>query len=180
MLFGVAIVFLITIGMSETYKKSILEARAKKLGIKGPPQRQLSRVGTFKFFATNTVTRPIRMLLTEPIVTFLDVYVAFTFGLLNAFFPAFPLVFRSQYHFDLGSIGLTYLGQTAGSAIGLIIELCTYHFYWKRIGQATKEQGSTTKQGPEKWLFTAKIGAILLPISYGKHPLLAGPAMNMN
>ena len=39
--FGIAIVFAIVLGMSETYKKTILENRAKKLGIPGLQSRQV-------------------------------------------------------------------------------------------------------------------------------------------
>ena len=45
-----------------------------------------------KQFVTKTVSRPIYMMFTEPIVTFFDIYNAFNFGLLNAFFAAFSWV----------------------------------------------------------------------------------------
>lgn len=72
-LFGLVIVLATTLGMSETYKKSILKARAKKLGIEGPPEPERSAMETLKFFATKTVVRPMHMLFTEPIVTAFDV-----------------------------------------------------------------------------------------------------------
>jgi hypothetical protein len=43
------------------------------------------------------------MMFTEPIVTFFDIYNAFNFGLLNAFFAAFSWVFVAaiRYPFDI-------------------------------------------------------------------------------
>ena len=38
------------------------------------------------------IPRPIYMMCTEPIVTFFDIYNAFNFGLLNAFFAAYSWV----------------------------------------------------------------------------------------
>ena len=93
--FGIVITFAITLGMSETYKKTILQQRAKKLGIPGPEAPDRTFGQTVKFFATKTVTRPVHMLLTEPIVGLFDLYVAFNFGLLNAFFAAFSWVSKT-------------------------------------------------------------------------------------
>jgi len=165
-LFGLVIVLTTTLGMSETYKKCILQSRAKKLGIPGPPEPQRSKKETIKFFATKTVARPMHMLFTEPIVTLFDAYVAFNFGLLNAFFAAFTWVFENVYGFDVASAGLTYLGQAAGSLVGLAIMLYVYHFIWAKESQRIKqEEGKSAKMAPEKRLIIAKLGAPLLPIS---------------
>lgn len=96
--FGIVITFAITLGMSETYKKTILLQRAKRLGIPGPEAPDRTFGQTVKFFATKTVTRPVHMLLTEPIVGLFDLYVAFNFGLLNAFFAAFSWVSCHQIY----------------------------------------------------------------------------------
>lgn len=106
------------------------------------------------------------MLFTEPIVTFFDVYIAFNFGLLDAFFAAFSYVFETVYGFDIGSTRLTFLGQAVGSFIGLIIMLCIYRFYWtKEAHHKAKKTEVNGKMSPDKRLVIAMMGASLIPIS---------------
>jgi len=163
LLMGLAIVFTITLGMSETYKKVILQRRAKRLGIPGPPGQEGTLVEKVKFFATKTVVRPLHMLCTESIVTLFDIYVAFNFGLLNAFFAAFSWVFETVYGFSLGITGLTYLGQTVGSMVGLAIMLYVYNYVW--AAQSRRAQVEGQKVPPERRLIIAKLGAPLIPVS---------------
>ena len=93
-LFGLAVAITMTLFMSESYKSVLLKKRAKKLGIK-PPQPKPSVYDNLKYFVTKTITRPMYMMVTEPIVTLFDIYNAFNFGLLNAFFAAFSWVYAS-------------------------------------------------------------------------------------
>lgn len=165
MLFGVAIVLAITVFMKETYKPSILKARAKRLGIPGPVEPQRTRAEFFAYFAGKTLVRPIKMLLTEPIVTLFDIYTAFTFGLLNAFFAAFSYVFEHTYRFNLGSTGLTYLGQAVGSIFGLAIILYFSQYRWAVETKKLVEADPEARYPPERKLIIAKIGAPLLPLS---------------
>lgn len=164
-LFALVWIFAITLGMSETYKKVILMQRAKKLGVEGPGERR-STAETVKFFVRKTILRPLHMLCTETIVTLFDLYVAIDFGLLNAFFPAFPLVFGETYGFDLSSIGLTFLGQAVGSLVGFCMIVVFDKFFYQPRWQANKdhEKGSAKLQ-PEQRLWIAMLGAPMLPIS---------------
>lgn len=164
-LFALAGIFAITLGMSETYKKVVLINRAKSLGIEGPGEDR-STAETIKFFIRKTVLRPLHMLCTETIVTLFDLYVAINFGLLNAFFPAFPLVFRETYDFGLGQIGLTFLGQAAGSLIGFCMIVAFDKYSYQPRWRAAKEQKEgKAKLPPEQRLWIAMVGAPLLPIS---------------
>jgi hypothetical protein len=78
--------------MSESYKSVLLKRRGKKLGIHPSADLKPSAFDNMKYFVTRTITRPIYMMFTEPIVTLFDIYNAFNFGLLNAFFAAFSWV----------------------------------------------------------------------------------------
>lgn len=105
------------------------------------------------------------MLLTEPIVTFFDVYVAFNFGLLNAFFAAFSYTFETVYGFSVIQQGLTYLGQAVGSVVGATIILYVYRFYWtKEDAEVKKQYGPDAKMSPDKRLVIAMIGAPMIPV----------------
>ncbi|KAI5364037.1 Putative major facilitator superfamily, MFS transporter superfamily [Septoria linicola] len=165
MLFGSALVIALTMGMSETYKSVILRKRAKALNIEGPPSPHANKsaMETIKSFATKTIVRPLHMMCTEPIVTLFDLYVAFNFGLLNAFFASFSWVFENVYGFGIGVTGLTYLGQLVGTFIGLGIMIWISIYRWPRQAAAKSQEG--TKLEPEYRLLSAKIGAPCLPIS---------------
>lgn len=78
----------------ETYKKIILQKRAKKFGIPPPPNPLPPGLARIKFLLFVTVLRPIRMLVTEPIVAYFSTYTAFNFAVLFGFFDAFPIVFQ--------------------------------------------------------------------------------------
>lgn len=160
-LMGIGIVFVITLCMKETYKKTILQQRAKALDIPGPPVPDRTLWQTVRFFAVKTITRPLHMLFTEPIVALYDLYVGFNFGLLNAFFAAYSWVFETVYGFGIRQTGLTYLGQAVGSFVGFGILLFTYRVYWTRQAQLAKP----SKMAPEKRLVVAMVGAPMLPLS---------------
>lgn len=165
-LFALAWTFAITLGMSETYKKVILERRAKKLEVEGSPDKNLSKAQTIAFFARKTVIRPLHMLCTETIVTLFDIYVAINFGLLNAFFAAFPSIFRDIYGFNLSRIGLTFLGQAVGSLCGFCMIVAFDKYFYQRKAQSAKEQGKgMAKLPPEQRLWIAMLGAPMLPTS---------------
>jgi len=149
---------------SETYKAVILRKRARRLGLSDPTAIKLSRSDATKLFLTKTVLRPLHMMTTEPIVAAFDIYVAFNFGLLNAFFAAFPWVFARQYGFGLGAIGLTYLGQAGGSIVGWVIMLYVYSQYWTKETAKAKLEDTAAKMAPEKRLVFAKLASPMLPI----------------
>ena len=149
--------------MSETYKSVILKHRAKRLRVAGPPETKVPPTERLKLFVTKTISRPIYMMTTEPIVMLFDIYNAFNFGLLNAFFAAFSWVFKKQYHFGLVATGLTYVGQAVGSIAGLLIMLYIYYYYWAKESERAKQDDRNAKMSPDKRLIIAKIAAPLLP-----------------
>lgn len=91
-LFGLVIAIGLTVPMSESYKAVLLRRRAKRLGLQSQPGSKSSLGANIRLFLTRTITRPIYMMFTEPIVMFFDIYNAFNFGILNAFFAAFSWV----------------------------------------------------------------------------------------
>ncbi|KAK0617352.1 major facilitator superfamily domain-containing protein [Immersiella caudata] len=59
---------------------------------------------------SHSLLRPFQILLFEPMALILDVYSAILLGLLYLFFGAFPLVFSTNYGFNLWQVGLTFMG----------------------------------------------------------------------
>jgi multidrug resistance protein len=142
--------------MSETYKSAILKRRAKQRGAEYPSQP----VATF---VQSTLTRPAHMFCVEPVVACFTTYIAFNMGMMNAFFAAYPYVFKTTYGFDIGAVGLTFIALGVGVCIGcLIIVVVSRATHRRQMAQAA---GSDGKIIPESRLPLAMIGSVLLPIS---------------
>ncbi|ETI24738.1 hypothetical protein G647_04108 [Cladophialophora carrionii CBS 160.54] len=102
--------------MRESYKRTILERRARRLNIQGPPQPSRSLPSTIKHFLTTIFLRPVHMLVTEVIVTIVCLYNGFLFGLMYTFVVASPWVFQHYYGFGLTGQSLSFIGLMVGTA----------------------------------------------------------------
>jgi DHA1 family multidrug resistance protein-like MFS transporter len=114
--------------LEETYppvvlvqKASELRRRTKNWGIHA---KQEEIEIDFKELITKNFSRPIRLLVTEPIVLLLSIYMAFIYGLLYLFLTAYPIVFQQIHGMNGGVGGLPYFGMIAGQLLaGLYVAL---------------------------------------------------------
>ncbi|KAI3227171.1 hypothetical protein DTO012A7_6837 [Penicillium roqueforti] len=142
----------------ETFHPIIKRRRARELGLEAPPSAPLS--SKLRLFVTISLLRPIHMLLTEPIVGFICLYVACEFATLFSFFAAFPLIFQGTYHFNIESSGLVFLAIVVGCLLGTVtVILCNVFLYLPKV--ANHPEGQTP---PEYRLYPALIGSVGLPI----------------
>jgi multidrug resistance protein len=149
--------------MQETYKKIILQRRAKKLNI--PPPKQVFPPGLagIKFIMTVTLLRPVTMLFTEPIVGFMSLYNAFTFSILFAFFEAFPLVFNGIYGFTISQVGLAFLSVAIGVVIAVVTALIIDVTKFQKEYRKSVSEGRTAV-APEHRLYAAMYGSFGITI----------------
>ena len=156
--------YLSSVFISETYKKTILQRRSKRLGIPPPPKSLPPGIAGIGYLITVTLFRPLHMLFTEPIVFFFSLYTAFTFAILFAFFEAFPVVFGGVYGFSTSQTGLTFLAVGLGVLIAtittVIIDRKVYMKYHRRAKQAGKIGAP-----PEHRLYAAMSGGPGITIS---------------
>lgn len=104
------------------------------------------------------------MLYTEPITLLLSLYTAYTFGILFAFFAAFPFIFSGpDYGFSTSQTGLTFIsigiGVTLGSITAVILDTIIYQ---KRHSEALA-RGDAHVQ-PEQRLWAAMIASVGMPV----------------
>ncbi|KAK9473553.1 major facilitator superfamily domain-containing protein [Dipodascopsis tothii] len=156
LMFGGAILPFV-VACPETYKPIILKKRAVKRGIALPPRPPPGQA--LKLIVSVTLVRPFAMLVLEPIVLALSVYMAFVFAVLFGFFEAFPFVFESVYHFGAGEVGLTFVGI----GVGLLIGTAFYLFVERKFYR--KQFLAGTPGEPETRLLPAKVGAVCLPVA---------------
>lgn len=161
-LFATVPIYIFSLGMQESYKKIILKRRAKKRGIPVVTQGPKG-LAAIKLLLTITLTRPVRMLLTEPIVTFLSLYVAFVFAVLFAFFAAFPIVFEGIYHFNTGESGLVFLGVGLGVAMAVVTGVLSDKLIYQKHHRLAIAEGRT-HAAPEHRLYPAMWASVGLPI----------------
>lgn len=71
--------------------------------------------------------------MTEPIVLFLSVYMAFIYGLLYLFLTAYAIVFQRTHHFNPGLGGLPYFGMVIGMVIAGVYIVLTQPGYNRKL-----------------------------------------------
>ncbi|GFP60151.1 major facilitator superfamily multidrug transporter mdrA [Trichoderma asperellum] len=152
--------FTITLGcfIGETFHPILKRRLAKKRGLEVPPLPPVSE--RIKTFAVVAAIRPLLMLFTEPIVSFICLYVAVNFGTLFSFFGGVPYSFGMVYHFDTEQSGLVFLAIVIGCFLGLAtIMACEIFFYRKQVPNYPPH-----KIPPEHRLYPAMMGCFGLPI----------------
>jgi hypothetical protein len=154
----------VTCFAGETHKKTLIQRRNKKLGLPPPPTPFTSTKAKLNFFLTVTLTRPLHMLVTEPIVAFLSGYIAFNFAILFSFFAAFPYVFESVYDFDTEQSGLVFLALGVGCLLAVPTVLICDHLYYQPHVRLSHEEGRRGLVPPEYKLYPAMMGSFGLPI----------------
>jgi MFS family permease len=144
----------------ETSHKEILRRRAVKRGISQPPQP--SPAAALKMLVQITFLRPVKMLVAEPIVSFMALYTSYAFGVLFALFTAYPYIFMGVYGFTTGETGLAFLGIF----IGTLLAVLTFFIFDRTVYQKARSRAPPGKSpAPEERLYTSMVGSFGIPIS---------------
>ena len=164
-LFFAIVIYIPSLFIRETYKKTILARRAGLLLLSRDVSLR-TPIQTARFFITITLARPMRMLFTEPIVSFFSLYVAFACAIVYAFYAVVPWVFVQVYGFSVSSQGLVFLGLTVGyvGTVGTIIVIARLRKTRHKGRTASNEDGGKTASTPEGSLHLAMVGSIALPV----------------
>ncbi|KAI1982244.1 hypothetical protein LOZ51_001019 [Ophidiomyces ophidiicola] len=111
--------------LPETFRPVILAKRAARM------KKELNRddivvpdsveTRNLKDLFAVTLTRPVTMLFTEPIVPAVCLYMAFLYAILYLFFQAYPIIFQGEYAMAPGIDGLAYMPVGIGSVISAIM-----------------------------------------------------------
>lgn len=99
-------------------KAEILRRRTKNWAIHAAHEETSLSV---KVIIEKYITRPVRMLFTEPIIFLITLYNAFIYGILYLCITAIPLIFMGEYKFSQGVAELPYLAMLIGILIGYLL-----------------------------------------------------------
>ncbi|EXJ89070.1 hypothetical protein A1O3_02134 [Capronia epimyces CBS 606.96] len=151
--------------LPETSADKILSDKAARLRKQtGNPEWKSAteRVGALSLESVARVylIRPFAMLIYEPIVLLLSLYLALLYGIEYLFFEAFPFVYAGIYGWGPGVVGLSFFGALIGVFIGMAFQMWfiryRYGGQWARTGQPPPL---------EEWLWTMLFGCFCVPIS---------------
>lgn len=161
-LFFAATIFPLLGFVHESYRKVLIQRISKRENIELPePGRDPSKI--FMQFFTSTITRPVHMLFTEPIVGFVCLYCSFQFALLYTFIVGSPYIFQVTYGFDEREQGLSFLGLIVGAccaAVALILmDASVYQAKYRSFVQVFPNR----EFSPEHRLYPSMVGSIILP-----------------
>lgn len=149
-------------GLRETRGSVTLQKRAKKLRNETGDERWVAKeeleAPGIKSMLYNSSVKAVYMLVTEPVVFFFGLWIAFSWFLTFLFLSVISITFSEKKGWGEGVAGLPYIGLAVG---------CTLAFF-ANFGQIFYYDGLRKKLGhnppPENRLYGAMFGAIFLPI----------------
>jgi len=145
----------------ETYAPVLLQRRAKRLRYETKHWALHARADEARVDMHEIVVkylfRPFTMLVLEPILVLITIYLALIYGITYLLFEAFPISFQEQRGWNNGVGALPFIGITIGVVIGVAI------IAWvskTRFARKLQEHGHVV---PEERLPNMIIGGALLP-----------------
>jgi MFS family permease len=147
------------VGLPETYHSVLLKRKAARLRRETGDERywhpQEKEKINLENVLTKYVSRPLRMLFTEPMVTCIAAYASFIYGLLFFQLEAFPIVFREQRGYSVVVSALPFLGLFVGVLGALPINFANQPLYARAVAR------NKGRPAPEARLPPMFIGGIL-------------------
>ncbi|KAK9351613.1 major facilitator superfamily domain-containing protein [Lipomyces doorenjongii] len=171
--------FIITSAIPETYAPVILKRRAAKLRKEtGNPNimtEQERLKAPLSEIIRTVLVRPVMLIMTEPVLDLMNMYIVLIYSLLYAFFFAYPVIFQELYDYNDGMIGLMFIPILIGAMFALVTTPILEKVYTRTISRRLPT--------PEDRLIGSMIGAPFVPIalfilgatSY-KHIIWVGPS----
>ncbi|RSL64538.1 hypothetical protein CEP54_004644 [Fusarium duplospermum] len=151
--------------LPETYGPILLSRRARKMRKEDPASRAIAprdlESTDLRQLLTVVLTRPLRMLIFEPIVSTTCAYLSLVYTIFYMSFQAFPIIFQDVYGLSPGVTGLAYLPIFFGAAVTLPI-------FWawdNALARATARDAPWVQREEYRRLPLACLGGPLFVIS---------------
>ncbi|KAI0332771.1 MFS general substrate transporter [Cubamyces sp. BRFM 1775] len=150
-------VIAVSICMKETRSGVLLTRLAQKLRKDTGNHHYRARIederASLRTLIYISCTRPVYLLITEPVVAAFSLWVGFAWGILYVLVESIAPAFKTIHHFNTGQTGTVFASMIVGCFAGLAIQLYQEKLYTKYA----------PKKGPEARLFSACLGALLFP-----------------
>ncbi|RMJ18754.1 hypothetical protein BHE90_014588 [Fusarium euwallaceae] len=157
---GAGVLMMATV--KETYHPAILKRKAARLRKENDDPRWWcqydQRVSTWHLIKIN-MSRPFKLVATEPILWFMDVWISLIYAILYLCFVAYPIVFRQHRGWNAGMSGLSFVGIGVGTMLAIFAEPLL-----RRLINSQPRDPVTGRVQPEATALVMAIGAILTPL----------------
>ncbi|KXL51040.1 MAG: hypothetical protein FE78DRAFT_136640 [Acidomyces sp. 'richmondensis'] len=134
---GFAACILAIFFQKESYGPVILVEKASELRRKtrnwGIHAKQEEVEVDLRELLSKNISRPLRILFTEPIVLLITIYMSFIYGLLYLNLTAYSLVYGEIYGWSLGVSGLPYVALIVGVFIAFIVVVLLNPGYVRKL-----------------------------------------------
>ncbi|KAK3678811.1 hypothetical protein LTR78_001264 [Recurvomyces mirabilis] len=112
------------------YKGSELRRQTRNWGIHAKQEEVELSV---KELMTKNLSRPLQLLLEEPVILVITVCTSFIYGITYLSLSAFATIFGQTHHFSRGVAGLPCLGMIVGVFLELFAVICTNRNYVRQL-----------------------------------------------
>ncbi|KAM6487688.1 major facilitator superfamily domain-containing protein [Trichoderma sp. SZMC 28011] len=131
---------IILIFLPETYAPVLLKRKAERLRKETGNQayyhpHEMTKLSP-KIIVTKHLSRPLRMLFTEPMVTCIALYASFVYGLLYMTLEVFPIIFAQHRGWGLVTSSLPFLALLTGVGCAMLVNLANQPRYARLVDAA--------------------------------------------
>lgn len=150
--------------LPESYGKTILYRKAERLRALTGNDKIVSEGHlenmkmTNREIAVDILWRPFEIIVFEPVVLLINVYIGLIYSIMYIWFEAFPIVFREVHGFTLVELGVSYCAIMVGVAT---LEVVYISFVFKKYTPRIHRDEDVE---PEVFLPMAIFGGLLMPI----------------
>ncbi|KDQ63393.1 hypothetical protein JAAARDRAFT_29421 [Jaapia argillacea MUCL 33604] len=150
----------------ETYEPVILVKMAEKKRKETGDERYYAPMEKHKLPFSKRVehvlARPFKVLVREPMLIAITLYMSFVYGCIYLLFEAYPIVFTQGHGLNLGESGLVFLPIPIGGLFGI----CLYLFYYNPKYMALVDKHAPEPVPPEARLPMALPAAPIFALSF--------------
>lgn len=150
--------------LPESYSKTILYRKAERLRALTGNNKIVSQGHienaemSSRQLLIETLWRPFELIIFEPVVLLINVYIGLVYSVMYLWFEAFPIVFVEVKGFTLIEMGVTYMCILVGIGIAALIYIPVIYQLF------TKKMLNNQEVSPEVFIPTAIFGSVLMPI----------------
>ncbi|TFK67701.1 MFS general substrate transporter [Pluteus cervinus] len=148
----------VPIFVDETRSAVLLTKMARQLRKDTGDHRYRARIederDSLKTLIFISCTRPVRLMLTEPVVISFSLWIGFAWGVLFCLLESISDTFRRLHNFNTGQVGSVFITMTIGSVLGSLTNISQERLYQKYA----------SSRGPEARLYWACGASVLFPI----------------
>lgn len=127
-------------GMPETFVRQNERTRARRHGTPLEQAPALSGT-TLPAIARVTVFSPMKMLVSEPIVMMISLYLGFNFAIIFSMFIFVPVVMETVYNFTPQQVGLAFIAAIVGTVLAAVTSIMLDRIFFRRAMRKSRKHG---------------------------------------